>query len=128
MGLSETLVEQGYITSEQLEAAEERRKLAGGFVFESLLTMGFLSREQLNEVGGIAPPIPRTLEATGMEEQFLLDFVLKSMYVSAHETVSEISGEVKLSKPVVEFLLNLANPLGNLMHPLHDGLHTIRPQ
>ena len=112
MGLSEALVEQGYITGEQLEAAEERRKLAGGFIFESLLTMGSLSPEQLNEVGGIAPPIPRTLEATGLGEQFLLDFVLKSMYVSAHETVAEVSGEVNLSKPVVELLLTLLRDRG----------------
>ena len=112
MGLSEVLVEQGYITSEQLEAAEERRKLAGGFVFESLVTMGFLAREQLEEVAGAPPPIPRTLEETGMEEQFLLDFVLKSMYVSAHQTVSEVSGEVKLSKSVVEILLNLLRDRG----------------
>ena len=112
MGLSEALVEQGYITTEQLEAAQERRKLAGGFVFESLLTMGFLSPEKLSEVGGIAPPIPRTPEETGMEEQFLLDFVLKSMYVSAHETVSEVSGEVKLSKSVVETLLTLLRDRG----------------
>ena len=55
MSLSNALLEQGYITREQLEAAQERQKLAGGFIFESLLTMGFLSREQLNEVGGIAP-------------------------------------------------------------------------
>ena len=112
MSLSNALLEQGYITREQLEAAQERQKLAGGFIFESLLTMGFLSREQLNEVGGIAPPIPRTVEATGMEEQFLLDFVLKSMYVSAHETVSGVSAEVKLSKAVVEVLLNLLRERG----------------
>ena len=91
MGLSQALVEKGYITSEQLESGEERRKLVGGFVFESLLMMGLLSREQLDEACGGAPAIPRTLEATGMEEQFLLDFVLKSMYISVHETVSEIS-------------------------------------
>ena len=47
-----------------------------------------------------------------MEEQFLLDFVLKSMYVSAHQTVSEVSGEVKLSKSIVEILLNLLRDRG----------------
>ncbi len=112
MGLSQALVEKGYITSEQLESAEERRKLVGGFIFESLLLMGFLSREQLDEVCGGAPEIPRTLEATGMEEQFLLDFVLKSMYISVHQTVSEISGEIKLSKSVVELLLILLRERG----------------
>ena len=112
MGLSQALVEKGTITSEQLESAQERRKLVGGFVFESLLLMGFLSREQLNEVCGSAPAIPRTLEATGMEEQFLLDFVLKSMYISVHETVSEISQEIKLSKPVVELLLIMLRDRG----------------
>ena len=47
-----------------------------------------------------------------MEEQFLLDFVLKSMYISVHETVSEISEEIKLSKPVVELLLILLRDRG----------------
>ena len=84
MGLSQALVEKGYITSEQLRSAETRRKLVGGFVFESLLMMGFLSREQLNEVCGSAPAIPRSLEATGIEEQFLLDFVLKCMSLWAN--------------------------------------------
>ena len=112
MGLSQALVEKGYITSEQLRSAETRRKLVGGFVFESLLMMGFLSREQLNEVCGSAPAIPRTLEATGIEEQFLLDFVLKCMYISVHETVSEISQEIKLSKAVVELLLIMLRDRG----------------
>ncbi len=112
MSLSQALVEMGYITTEQLQTAEDRRKLAGGFVFESLLTMGMISQEQLNEVAGSGPPIPRTLEATGLEEQFLLDFVLKSMYISVHETVSAISAEVKLSKAVVEYLLTLLRDRG----------------
>ena len=114
MSLSQALVEKGFITSEQLEAAEKRQKLAGGFVFESLLTMGLISREQLNEVSGTGPPIPRTLEATGLGEQFLLDLVLKSMYISVHHTVSEISGEVKLSKPVIEHLLTLLRDRGQV--------------
>ncbi len=107
MGLSNLLLENGHITEEQLEAASERQRLAGGFVFENLVSMGFVERDQVDQLYRSSPPIPRTLEATGLEEQYLLDFILRSMYISAHQTVAEISREVKLAKPVVEILLTL---------------------
>jgi predicted ATPase with chaperone activity len=51
------------------------------------------------------PPLPRTLQDTGLNGQFLLNFILKFLYVPALQTVSEISDQIKLSKRIVESLL-----------------------
>ena len=51
------------------------------------------------------PPVPRTLQDTRLNGQFLLNFILKFLYVPALQTVSEISNQIKLSQRIVESLL-----------------------
>ena len=59
-----------------------------------------------------APVLPRTLEQTGLGEQFLLDFLLKSMYVGALQTIPEISHQLKLSTRVTDTLLGTLKTRG----------------
>ena len=51
------------------------------------------------------PPVPRLLQDTGLNSQFLLNFILKFLYIPALQTVSEISDQMKLSQRIVESLL-----------------------
>ncbi len=51
------------------------------------------------------PPVPRLLQDTGLNSQFLLNFILKFLYIPALQTVPEISNLIKLSQRIVESLL-----------------------
>jgi predicted ATPase with chaperone activity len=51
------------------------------------------------------PPVPRTIQDTGLNGRLLLNFILKFLYVPALQTVSEISNQIKLSQRIVESLL-----------------------
>ncbi len=51
------------------------------------------------------PSVPRLLQDTGLTSQFLLNFILKFLYIPALQTVPEISNLIKLSQRIVESLL-----------------------
>ncbi len=52
-----------------------------------------------------SPEVPRRLQDTGLNRQFLLDSILKFLYISALQTVFEISNQVKLASRIIESLL-----------------------
>ncbi|MCZ6878370.1 MAG: hypothetical protein O7G29_09535 [Acidobacteria bacterium] len=54
---------------------------------------------------GQSPEAPRHLQDTGLNRQFLLNSILKFLYIPALQTVSEISNQVKLSSRIIESLL-----------------------
>ena len=72
------------------------------------MALGFISREKLEEILGEAPPIPKTIAETGLDAQFLLNIVLKAMYVAGHQTIPEISNHTKLGRLIIEELLQIA--------------------
>jgi len=72
---------------------------------QSLEVLGSTEPEQPETRPLQPPPVPRTLQDTDLNGQFLLNFVLKFLYVPALQTVSEISNQIKLSQRIVESLL-----------------------
>ena len=72
---------------------------------QSLEVLGFTEPEQFETRLPQPPPVPRTLQDTGLNGQLLLNFILKFLYVPALQTVSEISNPIKLSQRIVESLL-----------------------
>ena len=72
---------------------------------QSLEVLGFTEPEQPETRLLQPPPVPRTLQDTGLHSQFLLNFTLKFLYISALQTVPEISNQIKLSQRIVESLL-----------------------
>ncbi len=72
---------------------------------QSLEGLGFTQPSLLEARLPQPPPVPRLLQDTGLNSQFLLKFILKFLYVLALQTVSEISNQIKLSQRIVESLL-----------------------
>lgn len=112
MALGNLLLAKNLLNSGQLETALDHQRVAGGLLGDNLVTLGFISRETLNEVLLEPPPIPRSVGDTGLESHFLVNSVLKSIYVSSLQTVAEISDQLKLSRGIIEELLNLAKRNG----------------
>jgi predicted ATPase with chaperone activity len=108
MALGEILMGKNLLDEKQLEKAAQRQKVVGGLLGDNLVALGFISREKLEEILQEAPPTPKSVEETGLDAQFLLNLILKSMYVAGHQTVPEISDHTKLGRLIIEELLQIA--------------------
>ncbi len=61
-----------------------------------------------------APVAPKSIEETGLEQNFLLMLMLKTIYVTGHETASMIAERLGLSRLIITALLADALELGLL--------------
>jgi predicted ATPase with chaperone activity len=107
MALGEILLAKNLLDEKQVQSALERQKAAGGLLGDNLVALGFISRENLEAILQEPPAAPTIASKTGLDTQFLLNLVLKSIYVSGFQTVPEISSQLKLSRGIVEALLQL---------------------
>ena len=112
MPLGEILLAEDLINEEQIESALERQKVAGGLLGDNLVALGFITREKLEAILQEPPAAPNSIRKTGLDTQFLVNLVLKSAYVSGFQTVPEISNQIKLSRGIVEALLQLLKKEG----------------
>jgi hypothetical protein len=108
MAIGELLRARGIISEEQLQTVLRQQKIAGGRLGDNLISLGYISRESLDAILHEPPAIPKTSEQTGLEGNFLLNCLLRTMYVSALQTIPELSEHVKLTRGVVEELLTIA--------------------
>src|SRR5262245_25672797 len=108
MPLGQILLDRNVVDPEELEAARERQKVSGGSLAESLIALGAVSREELEAVLAEVPPQPVIPGETGLDLQFLLHFLLKTLYVYGHETARQIEATVTLHEDVVDAVLQHA--------------------
>jgi hypothetical protein len=108
MALGELLREKGIITQEQLDRVLHQQKIAGGRLGDNLVALGYLTREDLEAVISEPPRVPKTVDETGLEANFLLNCLLRTMYISALQTIPELSEQVMLTRGVIDELLNFA--------------------
>lgn len=128
MRLGELLLEKRLLTELQLTTALERQRVVGGLLGDNLAALGYIERERLEEVLQEPPPTPRSLQETGLDVQFLVQFVLKTIFLLAHQTVPELSEQIKLNGSMVEELLNLAKKDGlvEVRGPTDFNYHILR--
>ena len=108
MAIGELLLKKGIISAEQLDRVVRQQKIAGGRLGDNLVALGYISRENLEAVLQEPPQVAKTPEDTGLDTNFLLNCLLRTMYISQLQTIPELSEQIKLTRPVVEDLLNFA--------------------
>jgi hypothetical protein len=108
MAIGELLLEKTVINEEQLKKVLHQQKIAGGRISDNLIALGYITRERLEAILQEPPPVPKTIDETGLEGNFLLNSILRIMYVSALQTIPELSEQIKLTRRVVETLLDFA--------------------
>lgn len=108
MAIGELLLAKNLITEEQLKKVLQQQKIAGGRLGDNLVTLGYVSRATLEAILQEPPPVPQSAEETGLDGNFLLNCLLRTMYVSALQTIPDISEQIKLTRGVVEELLSFA--------------------
>ena len=108
MAVGELLLAKNLITEDQLKSVLQQQKIAGGRIGDSLITLGYITREKLDAILQEPPTVPKTIEQTGLETNFLINSLLRIMYVSALQTIPELSDQIRLTRGVVESLLDFA--------------------
>jgi len=99
------LLTSGVLSQDQLKAVEARRTVVGGHLVESLQALNLIQPEELQSFLRQPPQVPLRLEDTGLEEQFLLNLVLKALFITQLQTVPPLADLLKLSQGIVDRLL-----------------------
>ena len=108
MAIGELLLAKGIINEAQLNKVLHQQKIAGGRIGDNLVALGYLRREELEAILQEPPSVPKSMEETGLETNFLLNCLLRTMYISALQTIPELSEQIKLTRVVIEELLIFA--------------------
>src|ERR671922_76925 len=108
MAIGELLLAKGVINESQLKKVVQQQKIAGGRLGDNLVALGYISRADLEAILQEPPPVAKSVDQTGTDTNFLLNCLLRTMYISALQTVPEISEQIKLTRWVVEELLTFA--------------------
>lgn len=105
MNFGNILVAKGLVSAVDIGRAVNHQKTNGGRIGESIVALGLLTKEQIDEALADAPPMPLALSGTGIDPVFLLELALKGMYTENLETVSQLTESLKLSSTIIEQLL-----------------------
>ena len=108
MNIGNILVAKGVASAAEIDRAIHHQKATGGRLGDSLVSLGILTREQIDEVLADAPQVPTTAAGTGIDPVLLLELALKGMYAENIETASHLARAMKLSSTVVDQLLKAA--------------------
>ncbi len=108
MNIGNLLVAKGLVSPEAINQAILHQKANGGRLGDSLVTLGIMTKAQINEVLTDAPQAPMTADGTGIDPVFLLDLAMKGMYSENIETASQLARAMKLSSTVVDQLVKAA--------------------
>ena len=111
MPLGQLLIDRNVIDPSQLEQAREHQKVAGGSLVESVLVLGFASAVEVAGILEDVPVTPESIDDCGLDEQFLLGFVLKAMYVEGLETTLALAQRLALSPFIVNAVMDSAKEL-----------------
>ncbi len=108
MNIGSFLVAKGMVSAADIDRAINHQRSTGGRIGDSLVALGILTQDQIDEVLADAPQVPTTLAGTGIDSVMLLELALKGMYSENIETASQLSRVMKLSNTVVDQLLKSA--------------------
>ena len=128
MAIGELLLAKNIIDEAQLKKVLDQQKIAGGRLGDNLVALGYISREDLEAILQEPPAVAKTIAETGLDGNFLLNCLLRTMYISALQTIPELSEQIKLTRGVIEQLLTFAKKeaLVEIRGPSEQNLNIMR--
>ncbi len=108
MNIGSVLVAKGLASAQDIDRALGHQRATGGRIGDSLVALGILAKEQIDELLADAPQVPTTAAGTGIDLVFLLELAVKGMYTENIETASQLARVMKLSNTVVDQILKAA--------------------
>jgi predicted ATPase with chaperone activity len=100
--LGQKLLREKVVTEEQLEKAVARQRLQGGRIGHNLVSLGFITPEELNTFFKKYPGAPKTVEETGLDMSFITDLIMKHILFMGEFKLADIADSIKLPIPVVD--------------------------
>ncbi len=103
--LGHRLIDQGIITSDQLETALRRQRTAGGRLGQNLKALGFIRDEDVDRVFHRAPPLPHSLADLGLDSGLVQAMLLKHMLFMNDFRLNDLVDRVKLPGSLIEQMI-----------------------
>jgi predicted AAA+ superfamily ATPase len=122
MNLAQRLLKAGMITPEQLAPALYRQQRNRGFLAKHLLDLKLMEPEVLDSFIYSYPPIPKTLEETGLTQNLLIQLLLKHAYFQDTFSVGEMARDLRIGAHLVETLISYLKTQGLLFVRPRDVL------
>ena len=108
MKLGDLLVAAKLVTADQVTAALNLQRVNGKNLGENLVAVGAISQGEIDDFLHRMPRAPQNLDETGLDLQFLLNLLLKQIYVGRLELASQIAAAIKLPPLIVQQLIDYA--------------------
>ena len=105
MQIGEILIAAGAVTAEDVRAALERQRSAGGRLGDNLVALGLITAQRLDGILKEMPQPPQTIADTGIAEAELLALLLKIMYARSLDTPSKLIEGLALPGRIVSGLI-----------------------
>ena len=106
MNLAQRLLKAEILTPEQLAPALYRQKKNRGFLAKHILDLKLLEPEVLDSFIYPYPPIPKTLEETGLTQNLLVELLLKHAYFRDTFSIREMVRDLRIGAQMVETLIS----------------------
>jgi len=103
--LGQLLIDNDLLTPPQLDDARQHMKNAGCTLVESLVALGSVNQPELVSFLDQAPFASGEISESGLSAQFLMSFIMKTMYAAGADTAPKIVEITKLSPGVVNTVL-----------------------
>ena len=108
MNFGNLLVAKGLVSAEDVDRAIEHQRANGGRLGDSIISLGLLTKDEIDSVLADAPQVPTMIAGTGIDPVLLLELAIKGMYAENIETASQMASAMKLSNTVVDQILRAA--------------------
>ena len=108
MQIGELLVAAGLVSQADIDRAVDRQHQEGGRLGPNLVAVGAISAEELAHFTDGVPVAPATLADTGLPEAFMIDLMLKFLFIGTAETTADLIGALRLPPGLVTELLESA--------------------
>jgi len=100
--LGTKLVKKKLLSEEQLQMALDRQLMSGGRLGYNLISLGFINEKDLAEFFKRVPPVPNSVEDTGLSLSFIVDLINKHVVLMGEFTIPMVADKVKLPIPLVD--------------------------
>ena len=105
--LGEKLLKEGIITRTQLDEALERQSRHGGRLGRNLVALGYVDEMDIKRYFEKHPPVPKSIEDTGLDLSFITDLVTKQIVFMGEFKLADVVDRVKLPISLVNRVLEV---------------------
>ena len=101
------LLDENIISQKQLDEALDRQRSHGGRLGRHLVALGHIKEQDLKRLTEKHPPVPKSIEDTGLELSFITDLVMKHILFMGEFKLADVVDRVKLPISLINRVLEV---------------------